>query len=115
MAKRGSDDGAPEKGKIRIFFAEVEGNNQSLQEALKTVVSAMNRGQTTAIRVPANGHNVLGAQPDGSGAPEQAAEVVDDEVVAEAEETPTPARKRGPGKADRNVGIKLVPNLDFHP
>ena len=39
MAKR-SNDPTPgtDKAKVRVFFAEVEGNNESVQEALKTMV-----------------------------------------------------------------------------
>jgi hypothetical protein len=32
-----------DKAKVRVFFAEVEGNNESVQEALKTMLSAMSR------------------------------------------------------------------------
>ena len=116
MAKRGTEESGPEKGKIRIFFAEVEGNNQSLQDALKTVVAAMNRpGPIATVRIPANGQTVIPTQ---AGAPQaQAApEVVEEEVAEDVEESPAPARKRGTGaRVDRNVGIKLVPNLDFRP
>lgn len=44
MAKR-SNEATPgaDKAKVRVFFAEVEGNNDSVQEALKTMVSAMSR------------------------------------------------------------------------
>ena len=44
MAKR-SNEPTPgsDKAKVRVFFAELEGNNESVQEALKTMVSAMSR------------------------------------------------------------------------
>ena len=116
MAKRGGDDSGPEKGKIRIFFAEVEGNNQSLQDALKTVVAAMNRPGLTAVRIPANNQNALTGQPNV--VPQEQTDTEDGEVetTAEVNDGPAPVRRRGTGaKSDRNVGIKLVPNLDFHP
>jgi hypothetical protein len=119
MAKRGGDDETgSEKGKIRIFFAEVEGNNQSLQDALKTVVAAMNRPiQLAAARLPANGQNALAttAAAEG-GAPQETVEEAGNEELVEESAESTPVRKRRTGpKADRNVGIKLVPNLDFRP
>ena len=46
MARRNGNEPAlaTDKAKIyRVFFVEVEGNNESVQEALKTMVSAMNR------------------------------------------------------------------------
>jgi hypothetical protein len=44
MAKRGSESiSGTDKAKVRVFFAEVEGNNESIQEALQTMVSAMSR------------------------------------------------------------------------
>jgi hypothetical protein len=42
MAKRSSEFASgTDKAKVRVFFAEVEGNNESVQEALRTMVSAI--------------------------------------------------------------------------
>ena len=42
--KRGSDnDIPPGEAKVRIFFAEVEGDNDSIKEALRSMAQAMNR------------------------------------------------------------------------
>ena len=44
MARRNSEPSSSvDRAKVRVFFAEVEGNNESVQEALKTMVSAMSR------------------------------------------------------------------------
>jgi hypothetical protein len=44
MAKRNNEPtSGADKAKVRVFFAEVEGNNESVQEALRTMVSAMSR------------------------------------------------------------------------
>jgi hypothetical protein len=106
-----------DKAKIRVFFAEVEGNNESVQEALKTMLSAMSRPVRVISEQRANGNaSVLLQQADG--------EVVEDaidqgeEVEALGEESaPLSARKpRGTGKkVDRNAGLKLVPDLNFRP
>jgi hypothetical protein len=116
VAKRSVEEVAQEKGKIRIFFAEVEGSNQSLQEALKTVTAAMNRpSQFATVRIPA-AQNLQPGQVEANAMPEEAAPEIADEELVEAEPSSTPARKRGAGpKMDRNAGVKLVPNLDFHP
>jgi hypothetical protein len=44
MARRNNEPiSGADKAKVRVFFAEVEGNNESVQEALKTMLSAMSR------------------------------------------------------------------------
>ena len=44
MAKRNNESASgSEKAKVRVLFAEVEGNNQSVQEALRSMVSAMTK------------------------------------------------------------------------
>ena len=43
MARRGNDPAGEDKAKVRVLFAEVEGNNESVQEALRTMVSAMSQ------------------------------------------------------------------------
>ncbi len=80
-----------DKAKVRVFFAEVEGNNESVQEALKTMLSAMSRPVRVISEQRANGNaSVLLQQADG--------EVVEDaidqgeEVEALGEESRTPKR-----------------------
>jgi hypothetical protein len=106
-----------EKAKIRVFFAEVEGNNESVQEALKTMLSAMSRPVRVISEQKANGNAaVLLQHADG--------EVVEDaidqeeEVEPSGEESAPPnvRKPRGTGKkVDRNVGLNLVPDLNFRP
>jgi hypothetical protein len=120
MPKRGNDGVGADKGKIRLLYAEVEGNNQSLQDALKTMVTAMNRPVqliTAASRIAPNSRTALGAQAEQTASEDQvAAETVDEGSSAESNDTPAvPTRKRGGPKSDRNAGIKLVPDLDFVP
>lgn len=56
MAKRNNEPtSAADRAKVRVFFAEVEGNNASVQEALKTMVSAMNRPVRVISEQKANG------------------------------------------------------------
>ena len=106
-----------DKAKVRVFFAEVEGNNESVQEALKTMVSAMSRPLRVISEPKANGKaTVLLPQAD----VEEGEETIDqgEEVEAFGEESALPnARKpRGTGKkVDRNAGLSLVPDLNFRP
>ncbi|MBR0757314.1 hypothetical protein JQ604_34475 [Bradyrhizobium jicamae] len=102
---------------MRVFFAEVEGNNESVQEALKTMVSAMNRPTRVIQDQRSNGKTaVLLEQTEGDEV--EAEEALDqEEFEFDAESTPSNTRKvRGTGKKiDRNAGLNLVPNLDFRP
>jgi hypothetical protein len=118
MARRNNEaTSGADRAKVRVFFAEVEGNNESVQEALKTMVSAMSRPVRVISDQKANGKTVaLLDQADA----EVADEAIDDveEVAALDEEPVSPnARKpRGTGKrVDRNAGLELVPDLEFRP
>lgn len=123
MAKRGNDhDTVHDKGKIRIFFAEVEGNNESLQDALKTVVAAMNRSGAVQIGAPTariGSKSPVAVTPEAEQSStdnEEAAVITDEGSSAESNDTATRTRKRGTGpKTDRNAGIELVPDLNFKP
>ena len=106
-----------DKAKIRVFCAEVEGNNESVQEALKTMLAAMNRSVRVISDQRANGNTaVLLPHADG--------EIVDDAIdqgeeveTSDGESAPPNARKpRGTGKkVSRNAGLRLVPDLNFRP
>ena len=40
MVRRNNESAlSADKAKVRVFYAEVEGNNQSVQEALKTMIA----------------------------------------------------------------------------
>lgn len=118
MAKRNNEPpSGADKAKVRVFFAELEGNNESVQEALKTMVSAMNR----PVRVISE-HRPEGKQ----SALLQKAEIEEvEEITDETDETPVSdedssssngRKPRGTGKKiDRNAGLALVPDLDFRP
>jgi hypothetical protein len=118
MARRNNEPmSSVDKAKIRVFFAEVEGNNESVQEALKTMLSAMSRPVRVISEQAANGNaSVLLSRAD----PEEAEKTIDqvEEVDALSEEpVPLNARRpRGTGKkTDRNAGLNLVPDLNFRP
>jgi|SRR5581483_1853978 len=119
MAKRNSEqDTGAEKAKVRVFFAEVEGSNDSVREALKTMVAAMNRPvQMIPARTSnANAQGTLSAQLESTASVDEGVENIE-EFEDTNDETPVTSRKpRGAGpKKDRNAGIELVPNLDFVP
>lgn len=114
MARRSSDPiSGSDKAKVRVVFAEVEGNNESVQEALRTMVSAMSRPivrvvQTTPVdQAPALTHQGSPDDVDGEAFGHEPAESATDSADR---------KRRGSGpKTDRNAGISLVPDLDFRP
>src|SRR5690349_14326423 len=58
MPKKSQEsEGVPDKAKVRIFFAEVEGSNESVKEAVKAMVHAINRpaSAAAAARLAGNG------------------------------------------------------------
>jgi hypothetical protein len=118
MAKRNNEPTSiADKAKVRVFFAEVEGNNESVQEALRTMVSAMSRPVRLIPEPRAHGNDpVLLERPDLEeieDAVEEGEEsaTLDEEVVSSIDR-----KSRGAGKKrDRNAGLKLVPNLNFMP
>lgn len=118
MAKR-SNDPTPgtDKAKVRVFFAEVEGNNESVQEALKTMVSAMSRPVRVISDQKANGAGALLTQQADVEEVEEAIDQAPEAVITGEESSAPNARKaRGTGKkVDRNAGLNLVPDLNFRP
>jgi hypothetical protein len=106
-----------DKAKVRVFFAEVEGNNESVQEALKTMVSAMIRSVRVISEQKANGEAALLAQQADVEEGEEAIDQVEEVEALGEKSTPLNARKpRGTGKkVDRNAGLNLVPDLNFRP
>lgn len=116
MAKRSIDSiGGADKAKVRVFFAEVEGNNESVQEALKTMLAAMNRPAKVIADQRSNGPSATLLETASVPDDEQAEN--SDEEVKEASAEPAPSRApRGSGKkTDRNAGLELVPDLNFRP
>lgn len=118
MAKRINEPipGA-DRAKVRVFFAELEGNNESVQEALKTMVSAMSRPVRVISDQKANGKPAALLE---KVEPDELEEAIDqaEEPEALAEDDPAQSlrRARGTGKkVDRNAGLELVPNLNFRP
>lgn len=117
MAKRNQEPtSGADKAKVRVFFAEVEGNNESVQEALKTMVSAMSRPVRIISEQRTNGKAAeLLEQADSHETLETTLE--EEPEAPEEEHDPSAVRRpRGSGKkVDRNAGIDLVPNMDFRP
>ncbi len=116
MAKRVSDQTVvPDRAKVRVIFAEVEGNNESVQEALRTMVSAMSRPVkiVSEPRLAENGASLLG-QAEASIDEEAAQHVEEVEAPSDAQPSNSERAPRGSGKKiDRNAGLQLVPNLNF--
>lgn len=117
MARRNNDPTSNEdKAKVRVIFAEVEGNNESVQEALRTMVSAMSRPVRVVQAKALDEIPVIVQQ-------NLVNDSIDDVLVNESaaeeplqNETNSSRRPRGSGpKTDRNAGIALVPDLNFRP
>jgi len=115
MARRNNDPTSNEdKAKVRVIFAEVEGNNESVQEALRTMVSAMSRPVRVVQAKALDEIPVIVQQ-------NLVNDSIDDVLVNESaaeeplqNETNSSRRPRGSGpKTDRNAGIALVPDLNL--
>jgi hypothetical protein len=126
MARGNNDrEQGTEKGKIRVFFAEVEGSNQTLQDVLRTVSHMLPR--PVEVKVPPklvqNGAagaapNARPAEPDLFNQDAVAPEVIDaiEMEQPEAGDSNAPRRKRGVGaNRDRNAGLAIVKALNLHP
>jgi hypothetical protein len=118
MARRNNEPvSGADRAKVRVFFAEVEGNNESIQEALKTMVLAMSRPVRLISEQNANGNAAVLLQRAEVEAVEKAIDQVEDVEAVREESAPPNARKpRGTGKkVDRNAELNLVPDLNFRP
>lgn len=123
MVKRFNEQNtSTDKGKIRVLYAEVEGNNQSLQDLMKTIAAAMNRhesSRTQTNRIPTTDTNEARTLSGGDESPPQD-QMDEAEANGDAEEDQSAQssqrKQRGKGvKVDRNAGIQAVPDLDFVP
>jgi hypothetical protein len=118
MARRNNEPiSGVDRAKVRVLFAEVEGNNESVQEALKTMVSAMSRPVRLMSEQKINGRASALLERADVQEVEDAVDQIDEvETLAEDLVTQNGRKPRGTGKkTDRNAGLELVPNLDFRP
>jgi hypothetical protein len=118
MAKRNNEStSGVDKAKVRVFFAELEGNNESVQVALKTMLSAMSRPVRVISEQKANGNAAVLLQHDDIEVAEEPIDEVEEGEASDEESVSQSIRKpRGTGKrVDRNAGLKLVPDLNFRP
>src|SRR3984893_14633807 len=116
MAKRLNGSGSEDKSKVRVLHAEVEGNNETVQEALRTMVSAMSR-PVRVVQLKANGEtpsliqqeleldNLDNASDDDKGS----------EDSSQSEPSVVRKQRRSGAKTDRNAGIAIVHDLNFRP
>jgi hypothetical protein len=114
MARKNNDSTGDDKAKIRILFAEVEGNNDTVQEAMRTMISAMSR-PVKLVHVKSNGETKIlppaDMQEENSDDDLTMDDVPEESISAESSANRKP-RGTGP-KVDRNAGIALVPDLNF--
>jgi hypothetical protein len=126
MARRlNEQDQGSEKGKIRFIIAEVEGNNQTLQDLVRTFAPLL--AKPVQIQLPSK----RSVTPQDAGAAHKVAEEStlfseDDPSVVDADSLPaqqpsestngTSRRKRGEGVTrDRNSGLSIVKSLNLRP
>lgn len=126
MAKRinESENGAS-RGKIRFIIADVEGNDQTLQDLVRTMAPMLSRPVQVQIppkRIAAtqDAPQATGTQPEPTlfNAESDDQDVMEETVNDAAPESTSAGarRKRGDGpKVDRNAGITPVSDLDFVP
>jgi len=126
MARSNSDrEQGMEKGKIRVLYIELEGNNQTLQDGLRAVAQMLPRTAEvkTLPKLVQNGATGAGssvrtADPDLFNQEPSAPEEIDAEEVEhlDAASNGNARRPRGEGaKTDRNAGINPVTDLNFVP
>lgn len=126
MARSNNDrEQGTEKGKIRFIIAEVEGNNQTLQDLVRTMAPMLSR--PVQVQVPPklvqNGAasatpNARPAEPDLFNQEAAAPEVIDAGQVGQAEavDSPQARRPRGEGpKKDKNAGLAIIKSLNLQP
>lgn len=125
MAKRLNEQGGEDKGVMRVMYAEITGNNASLQEGLRTLVAAMHKPVQGVQPPPRRVQNHLtGSTPAFQPEPHllnQEQDTTEDAEIDVDEQTTTnqngaTRRKRGEGtKTGRNAGIVPISDLDFVP
>jgi hypothetical protein len=95
MRKRNNNDPTlgVDKAKVRVFFAEVEGNNDSVQEALKTMVSAMSRSVRVISEHKSNGAAALLPSQTDAEDVEEAVEQTEEVEAAGEDFAPASVRK----------------------
>ena len=105
MAKKQKKESG--KGRLRVFFAEFEGDDETIQEGLRAISSAVNKTfQPRVVNIPIpsqNGEQELLEQSDFSD------ELPDDEDVIDVPESSRPQQKRKPPT------MSLVKDLNLRP
>lgn len=126
MARGNSDrEQGTEKGKIRFIIAEVEGNNQTLQDLVRTMAPMLARPVQVQVPPKLVQNGAAGSVPSARPAepdlfnPEPAApEVIETDEVEQPDAGSNGAtrRKRGEGaNRDKNAGLSIVKSLDLQP
>lgn len=127
MVRRAGDhENASDKGRVRIILVELEGNNASLQEGIRTLTAALRPPTAAAsdrrIAPPAPPAQRVAAQPEVQPSAEMGAadEEAADGVVAEGDTALTSGgstrskRSDGPPR-DRNAGLAIDKSLGLRP
>jgi hypothetical protein len=117
MARRNNEPAhLADKAKVRVLFAEVEGSNESVQEAMKAMLSAVGRPVRMITDQKPNGNTTVLLPHSDRKETDEIIDHVEVETLPEDSAPPSARKPRGTGKrVDRNAGLKLVPDLDFRP
>lgn len=126
MARGNNDrEQGNDKGKIRFIIAEVEGNNQTLQDLVRTMSPLLAR--PVQVHIPPKLVQNGAPGPVGPAAPadptlfNEPLSVDEDTVSVPADQSGdasngAPRRKRGEGEIrDRNAGLTIVKSLNVRP
>jgi hypothetical protein len=126
MARGNSDrEQGTERGKIRFIIAEVEGNNQTLQDLVRTMAPMLSRPVEVKVPLKLVQNRAVGSASNAR-SPEldllhqdaAAPDVIDAEEVEQPDTsaTSTTRKKRGEGtKTERNARISPAADLNFVP
>src|ERR1700738_2066225 len=100
-----------EKAKFRVFFGEIEGNNETVRDALKSVAAAVNRTFTGEVKII----KVLKAKGEGSEEEIEDAQLVENALGGNGESPEVSEAKGKTPRAKRAPTYKTVSDLNLLP
>jgi hypothetical protein len=107
-----------QQGKMTIMLIQLEGDNSTLQQGIRTFQEAMGRAMPPAIitrpQVHSNGSGTLPAPATESPADPQNEFVFDDSIIVD-ESAPVANATSKPAKDRKPPQMEIVKTLDFHP
>lgn len=111
MAKEKKDD----KAKVRVFFAEIEGDNETIRDGLRSIAEAVNRTfqpETRVVKVITSSSSVNQNQ-----LPEEAEEQIIDIESQDAQESTSDEEKpkSKPSRPKKSPSYSFIKDLNLRP